>query len=42
LLDETLTAAAPFQRLKLDAAVCERLLRTTAHQIKSLHSALVG
>jgi HD-like signal output (HDOD) protein len=42
LLDETVTATAPFQRLALDAAACERLLRTTAQQIKSLHSALVG
>jgi HD-like signal output (HDOD) protein len=42
LLDETVTASAPFQRLALDAAACERLLKTTAQQIKSLHSALVG
>jgi HD-like signal output (HDOD) protein len=42
LLDGTLTASVPFQRLALDAAACERLLKTTAQQIKSLHSALVG
>ncbi len=42
LLDETVTASAPFQRLALDAAACQRLLKTTAQQIKSLHSALVG
>jgi HD-like signal output (HDOD) protein len=42
LLDETVTAIAPFQRLALDAADCKRLLSTTAQQIKSLHSALVG
>jgi HD-like signal output (HDOD) protein len=42
LLDETVTASAPFQRLALDAAACGRLLQTTAQQIKSLHSALVG
>jgi len=42
LLDETVTASAPFQRLALDAPACERLLQTTAQQIKSLHSALVG
>jgi HD-like signal output (HDOD) protein len=42
LLDETVTASAPFQRLALDTAACERLLQTTAQQIKSLHSALVG
>ncbi len=34
LLDETVTASAPFQRLALDAAACERLLKTTAQQIK--------
>jgi HD-like signal output (HDOD) protein len=42
LLEETVIATAPFQRLELDAAACERLLQTTAQQIKSLHSALVG
>jgi hypothetical protein len=42
LLDETVTASAPFQRLALDAADCKRLLSTAAQQIKSLHSALVG
>jgi HD-like signal output (HDOD) protein len=42
LLDATVTASAPFQRLALDAAACERLLQTTAQQIKSLHGALVG
>jgi HD-like signal output (HDOD) protein len=42
LLDETVTAIAPFQRLALDAADCKRLLSTTAEQIKSLHSALCG
>jgi HD-like signal output (HDOD) protein len=42
LLDETVIASAPFQRLSLDTAACERLLRTTAQQIKSLNSALVG
>jgi len=42
LLDETVTASTPFQRLALDAAACQRLLKTTAQQIKSLHSALVG
>jgi HD-like signal output (HDOD) protein len=42
LLDETVTAIAPFQRLELDAADCKRLLSTTAQQIKSLHSALAG
>ncbi|HEV7985970.1 MAG TPA: HDOD domain-containing protein [Steroidobacteraceae bacterium] len=42
LLDETVTAGAPFQRLALNAADCTRLLSTTAQQIKSLHSALVG
>ena len=42
LLDETVTAVAAFQRLALDTAACTRLLRTTARQIKSLHSALAG
>jgi HD-like signal output (HDOD) protein len=42
LLDETVTAVTAFQRLALDAADCKRLLGTTARQIKSLHSALVG
>jgi HD-like signal output (HDOD) protein len=42
LLGETVTAVAPFQRLALDAAGCERLLQTTARQIKSLHNALLG
>jgi HD-like signal output (HDOD) protein len=42
LLDETVTAIAPFQRLALGAADCTRLLSSTAKQIKSLHSALVG
>ena len=42
LLDDTVTAVAPFQRLALDAAGCERLLQTTARQIKSLHNALLG
>ena len=42
LLDETVTAIASFQRLALDAADCTRLLSTTAQQIKSLHSVLVG
>ena len=42
LLDETVTAVAAFQRLALDTTKCTRLLRTTARQIKSLHSALAG
>jgi len=42
LLDETVTAVAAFQRLALDTTACTRLLRTTARQIKSLHSALDG
>jgi HD-like signal output (HDOD) protein len=42
LLDETVTAIASFQRLALDAADCTRLLSSTAQQIKSLHSALIG
>jgi HD-like signal output (HDOD) protein len=42
LLDDTVTAIAPFKRLALDADGCERLLHTTAEQIKSLQSALVG
>jgi HD-like signal output (HDOD) protein len=42
LLADTATAIASFQRLALDAAGCERLLHTTAQQIKSLHTALVG
>jgi HD-like signal output (HDOD) protein len=42
LLDETVTAVAAFQRLALDTTECTRLLRTTARQIKSLHSALDG
>jgi HD-like signal output (HDOD) protein len=42
LLDETVTATAPFQRLALTAADCQRLLGSAAQQIKALHSALVG
>jgi HD-like signal output (HDOD) protein len=42
LLDETLTAVAPFRRLGLDADGCQQLLAATAQQIKSLHSALTG
>jgi len=42
LLDETVTGVAAFQRLALDTTECTRLLRTTARQIKSLHSALVA
>ena len=42
LLDETVTGVAAFQRLALDTTECTRLLRTTARQIKSLHSALDG
>ncbi len=42
LLTDTAAAIPSFQRLSLDAAACERLLHTTAEQIKSLHSALVG
>ena len=42
LLDETITAVAPFERLELDADDCKRLLAATAQQIKSLHSALAG
>src|SRR5258706_1593092 len=42
LLEETVTAVAAFQRLALDTTECTRLLRTTARQIKSLHSALDG
>jgi HD-like signal output (HDOD) protein len=42
LLDETVTAFAPFKRLGLGAADCQRLLGATAQQIKSLHSALSG
>jgi HD-like signal output (HDOD) protein len=42
LLDETVTAIAPFQRLALNATDCKRLLSTAAQEIKSLHSALVG
>ncbi len=42
LLDETVTAVAPFRRLGLDAAGCQALMAATAQQIKSLHSALSG
>lgn len=42
LLDETVTGVAAFQRLALDTTECTRLLRTTARQIKSLHSALAA
>lgn len=42
LLNETVTAIPAFQRLALDAAECERLLNTTAGQIKALHGALAG
>jgi len=42
LLDETVTAVAPFRRLGLDAARCQELMAATAQQIKSLHSALAG
>ncbi len=42
LLDDTITAVAPFERLELDADDCKRLLTATAQQIKSLHSALAG
>jgi HD-like signal output (HDOD) protein len=40
LLDETVTAVAPFRRLGLGASDCERLLAATAQQIKALHGAL--
>ncbi len=42
LLDETVTAVAPFERLGLGAEDCTRLLTATAQQIKSLHTALAG
>jgi len=42
LLDETVTAVAPFRRLGLGAADCQKLLAATAEQIKALHSALNG
>lgn len=42
LLDETVTSLAPFGRLGLDAADCQRLLGATAQQIKALHTALAG
>jgi HD-like signal output (HDOD) protein len=42
LLADSVAAIASFQRLGLDAAACEQLLQTTAEQIKSLQSALVG
>jgi len=42
LLDETVTASAPFQRLALDTAACQRLLQTTAQRIESLHHAMAG
>jgi HD-like signal output (HDOD) protein len=42
LLGDTVTAIAAFQRLALNAADCEQLLHTTAQQVKSLQSALVG
>lgn len=42
LLDETVTAVAPFKRLALDATACQKMLAVTAQQIKSLHSALSG
>jgi HD-like signal output (HDOD) protein len=42
LLDETVTAVAPFKRLALGADGCRQLLAATAQQIKSLHSALTG
>jgi HD-like signal output (HDOD) protein len=41
-LIDTVATTASFQRLALDAAQCERLLHTTAQQIKSLQSALIG
>ena len=42
LLGETVTAVGAFRRLALDATDCKRLLSSTAGQIKSLHSALIG
>jgi HD-like signal output (HDOD) protein len=42
LLVDTAAAIASFPRLGLEAAECERLLHTTAEQIKSLQGALVG
>lgn len=42
LLDDTVTVAAPFRRLELTAADCNRLLGATAQQIRALRDALVG
>jgi HD-like signal output (HDOD) protein len=40
LLDDTVTAGAPFQRLGLGSAECQHLLVTAADQIKALRVAL--
>jgi HD-like signal output (HDOD) protein len=42
LLDETVTAAAAFQRLGLGAADCQHLLAAAADQIKALRTALTS
>jgi HD-like signal output (HDOD) protein len=42
LLDDTVTALAPFQRLGLATADCSRLLAATAQQITGLRDALSG
>jgi HD-like signal output (HDOD) protein len=40
MLDDTVTAGAPFQRLGIGSAECQQLLVTAADQIKALRAAL--
>jgi HD-like signal output (HDOD) protein len=42
LLDDAVTAAPSFERLRLDAAECNRLLASAAVQIKALRAALTS
>jgi HD-like signal output (HDOD) protein len=42
LLDDTVTAGASFQRLRLSAEDCRHLLAAAADQIKALRSALAS
>jgi HD-like signal output (HDOD) protein len=42
LLDDAVTAAPSFQRLRLDSAECNRLLASAAVQIKALRAALTN
>jgi HD-like signal output (HDOD) protein len=42
LLDDTVTAGPPFQRLGLGAAQCQQLLAAAADQIKALRAALTS